>query len=173
MGMMADRGLIDWEAPVTKYWPEFGNRDKGHLKVVEIMRHEGGFPNFSKLMDFESATTEMIKRNEVGRIIENDTFFWFTQEKNNNPAGTEPERAYHALSRGLLMNEVFRRVEPYGRTMGEFLKEEFPEVDVFSGVEDKNLYNRIEDLRDGAHSSMNRFMKRYLGFEIPVPDPAA
>jgi len=39
MGIMADKGLIEWEAPVTKYWPEFGKNGKDIVKVSDVMRH--------------------------------------------------------------------------------------------------------------------------------------
>jgi len=44
------------------------------------------------------------------------------------------ERVYHAFSRDWISNEIFRRVEPKGRTMVEFLREEFPDLDVYNGI---------------------------------------
>jgi len=43
------------------------------------------------------------------------------------------ERAYHALTKDTIVNEIFRRVEPKGRTLGEFLRQEFPGIDVYNG----------------------------------------
>ena len=39
---LADRGLIDYEAPVAEYWPEFGANGKSDLTVREVMRHRAG-----------------------------------------------------------------------------------------------------------------------------------
>ena len=33
-------------------------------------------------------------------------------------------REYHALTRGFILNEIFRRVDPAGRTVGQFVREE-------------------------------------------------
>ena len=77
MGMMASKGLIEWEAPVTTYWPEFGQNGKDFLTVANIMQHEGGLPSFSKKIDLEWCRTENIKKNMIGKIIEEETLFWF------------------------------------------------------------------------------------------------
>ena len=34
------------------------------------------------------------------------------------------KREYHAITRGWIVNELFRRVDPAGRTIGEFLRQE-------------------------------------------------
>ena len=73
MGIMADKGLIDWHAPVTDYWPEFGQNGKGFLKVNDIMEHEGGLPALSKPFDLQLASTENIKKNMIGKLIEGET----------------------------------------------------------------------------------------------------
>ncbi|EPQ48112.1 Esterase [Mycobacterium sp. 012931] len=39
---LADRGLIDYEAPVAQYWPEFAANGKEKLTVREVMRHAAG-----------------------------------------------------------------------------------------------------------------------------------
>ena len=39
---LADRGLIDYDAPVAEYWPEFGANGKAAVTVRELMRHRAG-----------------------------------------------------------------------------------------------------------------------------------
>ena len=39
---LADRGLIDYEAPLAEYWPEFAANGKANLTVREVMRHTAG-----------------------------------------------------------------------------------------------------------------------------------
>jgi len=81
MGMMQSKGLIEWEAPVTTYWPEFGQNGKDFLTVSNIMQHEGGMPGLSKQIDLADCTTENIKKNMIGKILEEETLFWYQQEK--------------------------------------------------------------------------------------------
>ena len=39
--------------------------------------------------------------------------------------GTVSKRSYHAQTRGLVLNEVIRRVDPQGRTLGEILRQKY------------------------------------------------
>ena len=89
----------------------------------------------SEKIDLTWLTTENIKQNKMGEILENETFYWLTKKKQDDPAHQE-ERAYHMFSIGLITNEIFRRVEPHGRTMAEYLKQEFPGLDVYSAIKD-------------------------------------
>jgi len=56
------------------------------------------------------------------------------------------ERAYHGMTRALVLNEIFRRVEPSGRTMAEFLRDEFPDIDVRAGMT-SDEQEQVVDLR--------------------------
>ena len=57
---------------------------------------------------------EQLKKNSVGKIIEAQSLMF--------PPEDWGPREYHEATRGYILNEVFRRVEPGGRTMGEFLR---------------------------------------------------
>ena len=57
------------------------------------------------------------------------------------------------MSKDFLTNEIFRRVDPQGRTMSEYLKEEFPELDVYSGLQDESLLARVRDLNIASNSA--------------------
>ena len=40
--ILADRGLIEYEQPVAKYWPEFAANGKGKVTVAQAMSHQAG-----------------------------------------------------------------------------------------------------------------------------------
>ncbi|HEY4668194.1 MAG TPA: serine hydrolase domain-containing protein [Tepidiformaceae bacterium] len=40
--ILADRGIIDYDAPVAKYWPEFAAKGKGNITVAQAMSHQAG-----------------------------------------------------------------------------------------------------------------------------------
>ncbi|MBL8951874.1 MAG: beta-lactamase family protein [Myxococcaceae bacterium] len=42
IAMMEERGLVDVNAPVAKYWPEFAANGKGELTVLDVLRHRAG-----------------------------------------------------------------------------------------------------------------------------------
>jgi hypothetical protein len=118
MGIMVSRGLLKYDEKVATYWPEFAQHGKENIKVEDIMRHEGGMHKFDSLLNPEDEWLENIKNNSMGRAIENDRAAWFP----GNP------RKYHTISRDWISNEIFRRVDPEGRTMGEFMKSEFSQL---------------------------------------------
>ena len=119
MAMMVDQGLLDYDNKVTDYWPEFGKNDKDKLRVKDILRHQCGMQFLKEQIHIDDLTTEGIKANKVGEVIEND---YTEQPKIKKNEGTEIW-AYHRITRDWITNEIFRRVEPKGRTMGEYMKE--------------------------------------------------
>ena len=85
------------------------------------MRHESGLAKLHKVFKPEDLFLENIKNNSIGEVIETDSLVL--------PEGNH--RMYHMLSRGWIENEIFRRVYPGRKTMGEFLREEInPEYQV-------------------------------------------
>ena len=57
----------------------------------------------------------------MGQIIEETASQWVTKGKQANPEKTS-ERFYHGITRDWITNEIFRRVEPEGKTMGEYVR---------------------------------------------------
>ncbi len=70
---------------------------------------------FHELLLLRDYFPESIKANYIGKIVEDEKPV-YPPEK----AGTR--RHYHAITRGLILNEIFRRVDPEKRTIGEFLR---------------------------------------------------
>ena len=135
IAMLADRGLIDYDDTISKHWPEFAKESKHSITVADLMRHESGLANFTQSIDPENLTPEALKKNSLGQIIENEKQ-WFIE-------GAQQPRDYHALTRGWVANELFRRVEPRGRTLGEFLRKEISgplEIDVFIGLKEEEMH---------------------------------
>ena len=128
LAMLVDRGLLDYDATIAHYWPEFGAKGKQHTTIANLMRHEAGLAAFDTTLEPNDLHTGQLRANAVGAVIERQTQKFRT--------GTDNQREYHAITRGWIANEVFRRVEPTGRTMGEFLREEIStplNIDVFIG----------------------------------------
>merc|ERR1711942_421797 len=132
LARMVDKGLLDYKEKISKYWPEFAQNGKGDTTVADLMRHEAGFPSFDQALPRESLLPENIKRNKIGEVIE--------KQEQSFPSETQ-KRQYHAVTRGWIANEVFRRVEPSGATIGEHLQTIAHDLsaDVHIGVEGKHL----------------------------------
>jgi CubicO group peptidase (beta-lactamase class C family) len=109
--LLADRGLIDFDAPVAKYWPEFAAGGKSRVTVAQIMSHSSGLSGWKQtvtkqdLYDWDRAV-ELLAAQEP---------FW--------TPGTAS--GYHAVTMGFLVGEVVRRVT--GKTMGTVFREEIAE----------------------------------------------
>ena len=115
LAKLVEQGLLDYSAPITRYWPEFG-QGVATTTVADLMRHEAGLAAFDASIPQACLQTAAIKENALGSIIE--------QQTPSIPSGGDSPREYHAITRGWIANEVFRRVEPAGRTMSEYLREE-------------------------------------------------
>jgi CubicO group peptidase (beta-lactamase class C family) len=132
---LVGKGLINYNARIADYWPEFSANGKGELTVAELMRHEAGLAVFNTSIAPEDLLTDNIKQNRVGRIIESQV--------QKYRKGDGHRREYHAVTRGWIVNELFRRVDPARRTIGEFLREDLSTplgVDVNVGVKQEELH---------------------------------
>lgn len=159
---LVGKGLLRYDAKIVEYWPEFGANGKEGLTVADLMRHEAGLANFDTSLDMEDLFAENIKQNAVGRIIE--------QHAPNFDSPGGGRREYHALTRGWIVNELFRRVDPEGRTIGEFLREEISgplNADVVIGVRDEEMPRRspVKQLGFG-YQLLQSLVPRFLGRRI-------
>ncbi len=128
------KGLITYNARIADYWPEFAANGKGELTVAELMRHEAGLAVFNTPLDTQDLLTQNIKLNRIGQVIEGHA--------QRYRDGEGHRREYHALTRGWIVNELFRRIDPAGRTIGEFLREDISTplgADAFIGVKQEEL----------------------------------
>lgn len=106
--MLVERGLLDLDAPVTRYWPEFGQAGKEGVLVRHLLSHQAGLPYVEPEVPFERACqwTPMI------RALEAQPPLW--------RPGTE--HIYHAITFGFLVGELVRRVT--GKSVGRFFADE-------------------------------------------------
>jgi len=106
--MLADRGQLDVDAPVARYWPEFGASGKQGVLVRHVLSHASGVSGLDQpavvedLYDWEKSTSRMAAQAP-----------WW-----------EPGTAsgYHALNYGHLVGEIVRRIS--GKPLRQFVAEE-------------------------------------------------
>jgi len=162
MAYLFDRGLVRYDDKITQHWPEFGANGKDGLSIANLMRHEAGLANFNTSIDLEDLFTENIKQNAIGKLIEAHALSY--DEKGGS------RREYHALTRGWIINEVFRRVDPAGRTIGEFLREEISgplQADAIVGVKELDTERKANvHLLTPAYQLLQSLKPRALGRRI-------
>ncbi|MEM7078483.1 MAG: serine hydrolase domain-containing protein [Pseudomonadota bacterium] len=105
---------LNYRAPVARYWPEFAAEGKADITVAALLRHECGLAAFDRSVSMEDLQPSRIHANSLGEVIERQA----PRFRRSSP------REYHALTRGWIANELFRRVDPAQRTIGTFLREE-------------------------------------------------
>ncbi|KAF9963429.1 hypothetical protein BGZ70_007416 [Mortierella alpina] len=123
---LVEQGKLDYEKKIADYWPEFGQNGKEDVRLGDLLRYDAGVP----LLNDDD---------------ENDALSWahladeesFSQRLARQPHlfGGKRTRAYHAQSRGWYLNEIVRRVDPQGRTIGQIV-----EQDLMKDYKDVEMY---------------------------------
>ena len=103
-----DRGLVDLDAPVASYWPEFAAAGKDQLPVRWLLTHEAGLPAIGQRMPLGSLSDW----DAMTSALAAQAPWW--------EPGTV--HGYHGVTFGHLIGEVLRRVT--GRTCGALVREE-------------------------------------------------
>ena len=109
--MLVDRGLIDLDAPVAKYWPEFAQAGKDELPVRYLLSHSSGLSGFDESLPVEA----LYDWDRIVNLLAAQKPWW--------EPGTRS--GYHTVTFGYLLGELVRRVT--GKTLGTFFREEVAE----------------------------------------------
>ena len=136
VGYLVSQGLVAYGDKVSVHWPEFASHGKQEITIADLLRHESGLATFVQPVDPDDLLPASLKNNEIGGLIE-------AHEQKFRPSGKR--REYHALTRGWIINEVFRRMDPRGRTIGEYLRQELSRplsADVVIGLAESELDRR-------------------------------
>ena len=51
--MLRERGLLEYDAPIARYWPQFGQGGKEHATVRHVLAHSGGFAQLPEGFDWQ------------------------------------------------------------------------------------------------------------------------
>jgi CubicO group peptidase (beta-lactamase class C family) len=105
---LADQGRLDFDAPVTKYWPEFAQAGKDDLPVRYLLSHQAGLPAVKQMMSPHA----MYEPLTMATALAAQEPWWQPGSKHG----------YHAVTYGWLVGEVVRRIT--GKTLGTFFRDE-------------------------------------------------
>ncbi|MFE2330074.1 serine hydrolase domain-containing protein [Streptomyces sp. NPDC059385] len=109
--LLHQRGLLDLDAPVGSYWPEFKTGGKEKTLVRDLLAHRAGVPALDRGLTVAEAADGV----SGARAVAAQRPFW--------EPGTE--HGYHAQTFSWLVSELVLRAT--GRTIGSFLAEEVAE----------------------------------------------
>jgi CubicO group peptidase (beta-lactamase class C family) len=131
--VLADRGVLDVDAPAARAWPEFAQGGKSEVPVRWLLSHQAGL----LAVDPPLSPEQVYAWDPIVDALAAQVPEW------------EPGTGctYHALSWGWLVGEVLRRVD--GRPLGRLVREELAEplgLDLWVGLPEE-LEHRVAPLR--------------------------
>ncbi len=159
--ILADRGELDFDAPVARYWPEFAAAGKEKVKVSHLMAHSAGLSGWKEKITLE----DVYDWDKMTTLLAAQAPYW--------EPGTQS--GYHALTQGFLVGEVVRRIT--GRSLGTFFRQEIAEplgADFHIGLpasEDDRVADLIPPppggaIGDGEQSELVANMSRNPGVNV-------
>jgi CubicO group peptidase (beta-lactamase class C family) len=134
---LVERGEIELDAPVARYWPEFAQAGKDNITVAMVMSHRSGVIGPRTRMPWQQATDWDLVCEQLAAAEP-----WW-----------EPGTAqgYQMTTFGFILGEVFRRVT--GHTVGRYLRAEIAEplgADIHIGLSEADQ-RRCSDLINKPH----------------------
>ena len=159
--VLADRGQVDFDAPVAQYWPEFAQNGKEDVRLKHFMSHSAGLPGLDQPIELDT----LYDQDAMARLLAAQATWW--------EPGTSS--GYHAVTQGHLIAEVVRRVA--GVSLGTFFANEIAgplEADFHIGL-DPIDFERVGELipAPGGGSLTSGQKKDSIGFRafasIPTP----
>lgn len=106
--MLADRGLVDLDARVAEYWPEYACLGKDDTTVRMLLDHSAGVP----ALDAELQPGDMYDADLMANYLAKQRPWWKPGTRNG----------YHLVTFGWTIGEIVRRVT--GLTLGQFIADE-------------------------------------------------
>ena len=106
---LVERGQLDLNAPVARYWPQFAQAGKETVLVRHVVSHRSGLPGVVDLLN----ASDWPNYEKIEALLA------------AQPLASDPDafNAYHALTIGWLCGAIVRRID--GRSLGRFFDEEF------------------------------------------------
>jgi CubicO group peptidase (beta-lactamase class C family) len=143
IAVAASRGLIDYDAKVADYWPEFAQAGKGEITVRQLLSHQAGLVAIKPPLTL----ADIADPAKLSAKIAAQAPAW--------PPGTR--HGYHAVTLGWYQSELVRHVDPQGRTIGRFFADEIAgplDLDFHIGLPASVDRNRVAHLHTFTKGQM-------------------
>jgi CubicO group peptidase (beta-lactamase class C family) len=131
--LLAERGQVDYDVPIARYWPEFAANGKERATVRDALTHRIGLPQMP-----EGVTPEdLCDWDAMCATLAAQAPLW-------EPGTTT---GYHAYTFGWILGEILRRID--GRPIATFVQEE-----VCAPLGIRDLYFGISDDVEGRVATL-------------------
>jgi CubicO group peptidase (beta-lactamase class C family) len=136
--ILADRGLVDYDAPVAQYWPAFAQKGKDRVTVAQAMSHQAGLHAMPRPM-----RAEFVCDWQAG-------LRWVEASEPAYEPGTST--GYHAITFAWLAGGIIEHAS--GRSFAQVLAEEIAgplgvDREMFVGIPD-GVEDRLATLQQGG-----------------------
>ena len=137
--IQAERGLIAYDQPIARYWPEFAAQGKEHATIRDALSHRLGIPQMP-----EGVTPELMS-----------DYDWMVDQlakmKPRFAPGTD--NGYMCYTFGWVIAECVRRTDPQQRPFGTFVQEEICAplgiTDLWLGIPDR-VASRVARIKNSV-----------------------
>ncbi|MCC9600801.1 beta-lactamase family protein [Stieleria sp. JC731] len=120
------KGYFELDAPVADYWAEFGTPRKRAITIRQLLAHQAGLIT----IDQHLSPSDIADHDRMTQLLANQEPLW------------QPGRmhGYHTFTLGWYQNELIRRTDPQGRSLGQFFQDEIAaplDAQFFIGLPDR------------------------------------
>ena len=109
--MLAAQGELDFDSPVSRYWPEFAANGKEGVLVRHVLSHQAGLPAIRTPLK----PGAFYDWDYMAQVLAAEEPFWRPGSRHG----------YHGMTFGFLVGEIVRRVS--GRSLGQYFRSEVAE----------------------------------------------
>ncbi len=128
--------LLDYNEKVSTYWPEFAVNGKENITVEQLITHKSGLV----LLERSIKVSELHDFDTLSVLLENANPMWEPGSKHG----------YHSATIGLYIQQLVQRIDPQGRTIGQYFAEEIArpqEVEFYIGLPEDFENDRLATLK--------------------------
>ncbi|CAF3622653.1 unnamed protein product [Rotaria sp. Silwood1] len=110
VALCVERGWLDYNVPVSKYWPQFGYNGKENILLKDLLSHRAGLPYIDQQLTIE----DVCDWSHMISLLIAEKPHW-------DPGSMH---GYHGHTIGFVVGELIRYVDPQHRSYGKFVREE-------------------------------------------------
>jgi CubicO group peptidase (beta-lactamase class C family) len=134
--IQAERGLVDYDAPLSRYWPEFTGEGREKVTVRHVLTHRSGMMR----MPPDVTPEQMCDWDHMIQAF----------ARMAPPFAPGSASGYQSMSFGWLIAEVVRRTDPRKRDFGRFVRDE-----IAGPLQAPDLWLGIPDSEQGRVAIMD------------------
>jgi CubicO group peptidase (beta-lactamase class C family) len=149
VAMLVDRGRLNYSDPVRAHWPAF---PRAECTIAQLLGHDAGLAWLDARLPLAALREPALAR---GRI---------EAQRARHPR--RGRRGYHAITWGLLVDELVWRADARGRSLGRFVAEE---IAAPLGISDHVFMGALPEAHEARVAPVRRPSRAYALLRVWLP----